>query len=387
MITKLLPQLPGAPAACVHKVQDFNVTRRAGGVIPLILSAWMRMSLAALFTSVFIHVPARADDRAIVRTFLANLSQQVAASEKASRHAIQGTDGWMFFVPELRTVSIGPFWGEHAAHVSRSTKPDYADPLPAIVDFHKQLHQAGIELLVLPVPAKAVVYPEAISSTISKSKEGSPRVDMAQQEFYGLLKQQGVVVIDLVPLFLKHRSGTGGPLYCKTDTHWSGRGVELAAQAVYDEIKDRPWIKELPKTALASETRDVPLTGDLARMLNEQNPARETLPLTFIGTGTKLTPLAPNRDSPVLLMGDSHTLIFHDPQLFASGAGLPDHLARHLGLAVDLIGVRGSGATSTRIELLRRKDNLQGKKLVIWCFSIREFTESSTGWRKVPVIR
>jgi alginate O-acetyltransferase complex protein AlgJ len=86
-------------------------------------------------------------------------------------------------------------------------------------------------------------------------------------------------------------------------------------------------------------------------------------------------------------MGDSHTLIFHDPLLFARGAGLPDHLALRLGLAVDLVGVRGSGATSTRIELLRRKDNLEGKKLVIWCFSFREFTESTTGWRKVPVVR
>ena len=191
----------------------------------------------------------------------------------------------------------------------------------------------------------------------------------------------------LLPLYLKHRGDAGGPLYCKTDTHWSGRGVALAAQAVYDVIKDRPWVKQLPKPASRSETRDIPLTGDLARLLNEQNPARETLPLTFIGTGTELTPLAPQRDSPVLLMGDSHTLIFHDPTLVASGAGLPDHLAQRLGVAVDLIGVRGSGASTTRIELLRRKDNLAGKKLVIWCFSFREFTESPTGWRKVPVIR
>ncbi len=97
--------------------------------------------------------------------------------------------------------------------------------------------------------------------------------------------------------------------------------------------------------------------------------------------------LSPRAASPVLLMGDSHTLVFHDPTLFSSGAGLPDHLARQIGFPVDLIGVRGSGATTTRLELLRRKDNLQGKKLVIWCFSFREFTESDTGWRKVPVIR
>jgi alginate O-acetyltransferase complex protein AlgJ len=201
-----------------------------------------------------------------------------------------------------------------------------------------------------------------------------------------LLKEQGVAVIDLLPLYLAHR-GDGGALYCKTDSHWSGRGVALAAEAIANEVKDRGWLKELRKQSLSSESRDVAMTGDLARMLNEQKPVGETLSLAFVGTQGDLTPLAPDRDSPALLMGDSHTLIFHDPTLVARGAGLPDHLALRLGIAVDLIGVRGSGATTTRIELLRRKDNLQGKKLVVWCFSFREFTESTTGWRKVPVIR
>ncbi|HEX5445111.1 MAG TPA: hypothetical protein VFW87_14830, partial [Pirellulales bacterium] len=121
----------------------------------------------------------------------------------------------------------------------------------------------------------------------------------------------------------------------------------------------------------------------------ETQPKQERLSLVFVGArqGEALVPIAPDRDSPVLLMGDSHTLVFHDPELFAKGAGLPDHLALRLGVPVDLIGVRGSGATTTRIELLRRRDNLKGKQLVIWCFSFREFTESFTGWRKVPVIR
>jgi len=42
--------------------------------------------------------------------------------------------------------------------------------------------------------------------------------------------------------------------------------------------------------------------------------------------------------------------------------------------------------TPARINLLRRGDNLAGKKLVIWCFTVREFTEGQ-GWKKVPVVR
>jgi alginate O-acetyltransferase complex protein AlgJ len=93
----------------------------------------------------------------------------------------------------------------------------------------------------------------------------------------------------------------------------------------------------------------------------------------------------------VLLLGDSHNLIFHEGgDMLATGAGLPDQLALELGFPVDLIGVRGSGATPARVNLLRRAranpDYLRKKKLIIWCFSAREFTESS-GWQKVPVVR
>ena len=73
--------------------------------------------------------------------------------------------------------------------------------------------------------------------------------------------------------------------------------------------------------------------------------------------------------------------------MHAKDAGLPEQLAYQLGLNVDLVGVRGSGATPARVELARRRDNLAGKKLAIWCFTVREYTESLTGWRKVPVIR
>ena len=43
-------------------------------------------------------------------SFLAALRTKVAAAEKQNRSAIAGKDGWLFFVPELRSLSVGPFW-------------------------------------------------------------------------------------------------------------------------------------------------------------------------------------------------------------------------------------------------------------------------------------
>ena len=91
-----------------------------------------------------------------------------------------------------------------------------------------------------------------------------------------------------------------------------------------------------------------------------------------------------DKASPVLLLGDSHTLVFHaGADMHGTGAGLADQLAAELGIAVDVIGVRGSGATPARVNLMRRAKAdpayLAGKKVVIWCFAARDFTES-TGW-------
>jgi hypothetical protein len=87
------------------------------------------------------------------------------------------------------------------------------------------------------------------------------------------------------------------------------------------------------------------------------------------------------------LLGDSHNLVFHaGGDMHAQGAGLPDHLAHQLGFPVDVVAVRGSGATPSRLNLFRRRDKMKGKRVVIWCLSVREFTEGQ-GWRKIPIIR
>jgi alginate O-acetyltransferase complex protein AlgJ len=72
-------------------------------------------------------------------------------------------------------------------------------------------------------------------------------------------------------------------------------------------------------------------------------------------------------------------------------ANLLDQLAAEIGIAPDLIGTRGSGATAVRTALYRKsiKDPayLTKKKIVVWCFTAREFTEAESGWQKLPVAK
>ena len=311
--------------------------------------------------------------------FMQSLAEKAVEAETQKTTVVSGKDGWLFFEPELRHLSVGQFWGDAAARVSQASNPEFADPFLAILDFKTQLDKAGIALIFVPIPAKATIYPEMVS----EHGTVAARTDKYHLKFYDILREQGVNVLDLVPLFLKNRFTDAGPVYCKQDTHWSGEGCVLAAEAIAEAIGTPSWMREIPKRNIKTETRTTEITGDLWRELGDENLQKEQLQLTYIKEGVS----ASWRASPVVLLGDSHNLVFHaGANMHAQGAGLPDHLAYQLGFPVDVVAVRGSGATPSRLNLYRRRDNMKGKRVVVWCLSVREFTEGQ-GWRLVPVIR
>jgi len=361
-------------------------------------------ALLALGTSVF-AAPVEVADEKTMAAFRADLAAKFKAADKNYDSVIQSRDGWMFFVPEVRSVSVGKFWGEDAAKVGQAVDPKFADPLPAILDFKAQLDKVGIKLLLVPVPPKSIIYADKISSKIAAQPGAGvlPRADAAHQEFYKLLREKGVNVLDLTDEFLlRSRATPDGkliaglfPTYCKQDTHWSGRACNLAAQKIKAVVGNT---LPKPKSKYSTQSKDVTIKGDLWDALPAEikRPKQEVLPLRFIGTldpknKKNLISVPVSQSSPVLLLGDSHTLVFHEGgDMHTKGAGLVDQLAYELGFPIDLLGVRGSGATPARTSLLRRAranpNYLKGKKWVVWCFSSREWTESA-GWQKVPVVK
>jgi alginate O-acetyltransferase complex protein AlgJ len=310
--------------------------------------------------------------------FRARVAEMAAASDGL---AVAGMDGWLFLTGELRYVGHGQFWGPAAADVSRASDPAHADPLPAIVGFHEGLAAKGIELLVVPVPPKVVVFPD-------RAVEGAEpaRMDVPIQAFYSALRAHGVHVIDLTDSFLADRLGERGPIYCRTDTHWAPRACETAAEAIAAWIRDRGLLPGCAPGEQEVVVTPREIVGDLAAGTTE----KEVLSAGVVGD----IPIASDPASPVILMGDSHTLVFSDGLLHGDRAGLADHLSHGLGMPLDLsFRNRGSGSTVVRTNLLRQQirsgrdgeDYLAGKKVVVWCFAARELSESTAGWRVLPV--
>ncbi len=329
-------------------------------------------------------------DEAPATRFAAHCRTRADEATGNRQAVIRGEDGWLFLTSELRHLGVGTFWGEAAQQASAATREDARDPLPVIVDTARQLREAGIALLVVPVPPRAVVYADRIWGDAPRDAAGHPvRLDAALQAFHARLREEQVAVLDLTEAFVAARvdDAKEGHVYCRLDSHWSPRGIVIAAREI------ATWLRghgvEAPsalRTEVHVEAGEV--AGDLWRLLEEASLTRETLSLRRVtvagGAAVEEYPL-----SQVLLLADSHGLVFHaGDDMLAAGGGLFDHLSAALGFPVALMARRGSAATTVRIDLARRSrtepEFMKRKKAIVWCFAARELTESS-GWRQVPL--
>lgn len=310
-------------------------------------------------------------------------SARVLAAETTDSQVVTGVDGWLFLREELAHIGAGQFWGDAASRATRSAKKEYGDPLPAIVDFNHALAGKGITLYLMVVPPKALVYADRLNPAIADVS----RESLVYEQFYRELEQAGVKVLDLLPQ-LQKQAKESPTLYCKTDTHFSGDGLLLFAKRAAQAVKKEGWYRDFAGKELSRSKQKISIVGDLSQMKGD-NDLREEIEINVVVDKKTGNPIESDPESPVILLGDSHTLVFSaGGDLHATGAGLFDNLSEELGFAVDLLGVRGSAATPARVKFYQRSkkegDYLEGKKVVIYCFTARELTGAG-GWRTIPV--
>ncbi|MDB6070130.1 MAG: cell morphology protein, partial [Verrucomicrobiales bacterium] len=166
-----------------------------------------------------------------------------------------------------------------------------------------------------------------------------------------------------------------------TDSHWSPAGIAIAAKA----IGAVPVLAGLAKPGpyVAGTPEKLAITGDLSAAPGVVNPGKEELILTKFGTASANgpVPVPAAAAGPVILMGDSHTMVFTDGAslgMHCQGAGLRDQLQSLLGFPLVQLSNQNSGGTGARRlfnqRLLANPAYLKDVKAVVWVFSIREFT-------------
>ncbi len=291
--------------------------------------------------------------------------------------AFVGKDGWLFFRHEIEYLNGGDL----------AEQPDSDNPLLRLREFDSLLAKQGVTLLFCPVPNKSDVYFEKLPA-------GSPPADSTivnpyARKFMADLRRSGIGVIDLLPAFLSaKREDAGAPemLFQKHDTHWTSRGLSLAAKCIAARIRALPWYSAASKSPIRYGFRDTAFLrlGDLVDKLPE--PQQSAFPADEIHGEQVLNPdgtlyKANNPDAPVLLIGDSFTGVFE--LIDCKGAGVGAHIAAETGLPVDIITSWGGGPL-VRDKMLRARKNVLGKKkIVIYLMTARDLYKYSQHWKPV----
>jgi alginate O-acetyltransferase complex protein AlgJ len=291
---------------------------------------------------------------------------------------LAGDDGFIFYRNELSMVIGGDL----------TKQPAGKDPLPVIADFGKALAARGVDFLFVPVPNKIELFPERLEPKNASFTGGV--VNPYGRKFLQDLAAAGVEPLDLLPSFLEERGrdkGAKEPLYQPQDTHWTHRGLELAAHLVAERIKQYPWYAELKKRPHRYALKDAAFTrlGDLHKNLPEPQKRRYK-PETLVGhqvVNADGSLYEDDPDSPIVILGDSFTGVYQLTD--CEHAGVSAHIAREIGYPVDLVMSYGGGP-NVRQKLLRRGvEALASKKLVVWMMTARDLYNYWEDWKPLEL--
>jgi len=286
-----------------------------------------------------------------------------------------GRDSWLFYRPDVDYITGPPFLDPAQMRLRARVDQVQPDPVKAIVDFRDQLSARGIDLIVMPVPAKPSVEASNLST---RTEPNTPLHNASFAEFKGRLENAGVRVFDPSPFLMRRkRAAPAASLYLETDTHWRPETVEHVAETLAALV---PPSRSTPRPPFQLKEKEISGLGDIARMLklpasqNLYRPEKVTVREVLSGN----TPWRPSKDADILLLGDSFSNIFSlDALGWGESAGFAEQFSRALGdRPLDCILRNSDAAHATREilsrELARGRDRLAGKKLVVWELAARE---------------
>ena len=319
--------------------------------------------------------------------------------------AVAGNDGWYFYQPGVRYLSEPYF------RLQPGSVVEGGDPVAVISDFAAQLRRRNIELLVMPAPNKESIYPDRLRAGVRPV----PEIHANTTRFVDELRAAGVQVFDLHVLLAAARAAAdqrGELLYMRTDTHWTGAGIKVAAAALAARVRAMAWYQQLPASASAPastsasastsapasaasaggpryQRRSVELKrhGDVPRMtqipLIERFVAEEAVSVGQVSDTISGEPFKTDPASPILFLGDSFARVFETDAPQASG--IIANLGYELQLPIAAIVNDGGSSTLVRQQLARSPELLDGKRLVIWEFVERDVRLGLKGWQQIQL--
>jgi hypothetical protein len=230
-------------------------------------------------------------------------------------------------------------------------------PLKMLSSLNAQLRARGIDLIVVPFPAKEDVHAEVFSSKASADGWFQPY----RQKFFLQLLEADIEVIDLIQPLRAARNRFPFVFYDEIDQHPADGGIQVAAEEVarrlarYDLNESAPDLKLQLKPVKVEKTSDRGTASYPATQVASEDGTSLEVPL--------------NSGSPVIIMGDSYTRIPHQYLPGGNGCAIPMHLAHRLGVLPDHLVRMGSSAQAMHLLAREGGNYLANRRVLVFIFA------------------
>jgi alginate O-acetyltransferase complex protein AlgJ len=183
-------------------------------------------------------------------------------------NVMRGRDGWLYFLGEDGRSLDRAYRG-----VAQFPEGSLVATVAELVRRHDWLAARGIGYVVMVVPDKFTIYPEALPAWVQRSRSPTPH-DVVTQ---ALARDGRVHFIDLRAALTAAKARER--VYYKTDSHWNFNGALVGYDALVREIPrvlppGRPFAPAPPFRPTYVPGEDF-YSGDLAQMLGVPRLLRE----------------------------------------------------------------------------------------------------------------
>ncbi len=281
-----------------------------------------------------------------LRPFYKDLSSQVKSSP--GQVLIQGP----FHFARIRYT--------HYSKLCEAAQAGKPGPLMMLSSLNRQLRARGIDLIVVPFPNKEDIHADVFSKLAPADGWFTPH----RQQFLLKLLEADIETIDLTKPLQAARSRFPFIFYPQEDHHPADGGLQVAAEEI---------AKRLERYEFSKQPGFKPLNLSLEPFIfdKEDDGITVKFPATRVVNVDNHSPLEipDNTGSPVVIMGDSFTLVPLSYSPAAAGAALPMHVAYRSGILPNYLSSKGSSDKAMHLLAREGGDYLAHRAVLIFAFA------------------
>ena len=283
-----------------------------------------------------------------------NLQARMSKLQRTRPHHIPECGFVLPSLDGLPLFEIDPHW--NLQYVNNTEQTERFRKSRFVVAADRWFKQRGVDLIFVPAPKMTEVYPDRFAAHCPPDRIVAPQI---RRVIHDLLEADVEVADPLLALIAARAHETGPEyLYQPADTHWGPHGQAVAAKVVADRMQRYQFAMDARAAPPAFDVHEPPF------LAFEHQPGLPGMPEDWVKIARTAHPrvrleLHPNKRtpdvnrSPVLLMGNSY------------GVGFHDHLCRELNLPV-VYRCSGGQTLETFVEMLRDPELLRHVRVVVW---------------------